>query len=92
MIHTHKLPLSPQLKQAFGNRALPLALFGGEDYELLFTAPARVIDKVIKESACPITVIGEITSDKSNKVTLLNSKGTVLHWERGGWDHFLSSR
>lgn len=91
LIHTDKLPLSPQLKQAFGKRALPLALFGGEDYELLFTAPARIIEKVIKESACTITVIGEVTPDKSGKVTLLDSKNAVLHWERGGWDHFLSS-
>lgn len=92
IVHTDKVPLSPQLKEAFGERALPLALFGGEDYELLFTAPEEIIERVQKESACPITIIGEITRNKQVKVTLLDKKGKELHWERGGWDHFLSGR
>jgi len=91
IINTDKLPISPRLKQVFGERALPLALFGGEDYELLFTAPATVMETVKKEITCPITVIGEITSGKPEKVTLMDGRGKALYWERGGWDHFLSS-
>ena len=35
-----------------------MALQGGEDYELLFTAPSDVVERAAAEIDVPITVIG----------------------------------
>ena len=61
-----------------------LAATGGEDYELLISAPEGVMDALAREVETPITVIGEVTD------------GDVI-FERGGepvegvsgWDHFV---
>lgn len=87
-IEVDRVPVQANVKANFGNRALELALSGGEDYELLFTAPAEVIDKVKTAADCPITVIGEITADKIGKVTLVDSTGTTFNLHKIGWEHF----
>ncbi len=65
-IHATALPLSSQLR-AFARRdkrePMEIALQGGEDYELLFTAPAkhhRNVLRVSEHTQVPITCIGEI--------------------------------
>ena len=63
-INVDLVPVSPAVKDCFGERALELALTGGEDYELLFTASPLVMNKVKKAMQCPVTVIGEITEGK----------------------------
>ena len=45
-IEVDRVPVQASVKANFGDRALELALSGGEDYELLFTASAEIIDKV----------------------------------------------
>lgn len=90
IVHTDRLPLSLQLKQAFGDRALSLCLFGGEDYELLFTAPRQVVEAAKQAIAGRITTIGEIVPGEPGKVVLLDRGGNILPWQRGGWDHFAS--
>ncbi|MBI4302855.1 MAG: thiamine-phosphate kinase [Chloroflexi bacterium] len=87
-IEVDRVPLHPAAKANFGDRAIELALSGGEDYELLFAAPAATIDKVKAAATCPITVVGEIVVDKTNKVTLVDEKGRPLSLQRAGWDHF----
>lgn len=42
--------------------ARELALFVGEDFELVFTAPADSLDDVTAECPVPITAVGEVTS------------------------------
>ena len=74
-INIDLVPVSPPVKECFGERALELALNGGEDYELLFTASPQVMNKVKKTIQCPVTVIGEITTNKTGKVTLIDSQG-----------------
>ena len=70
-----KLPLFP-------GATIGEALHGGEDYELLFTAPARaqVPDKF---EGLPLTRIGTVGAEKQVTVTW---KGKVL--EPLGFDHF----
>ena len=64
---------------------LALALHGGEDYELLFTAPARV--RVPRRIAgIPITPIGCITRER--QVVLMKSKGVGYELLPRGWEHF----
>ena len=88
IIHIEQLPIHPRLKAAFPEEYLGLALSGGEDYELLFTAPAKVVQKVQRAAACPITVIGEIVSGKPGQVTVLDTKGNSFPLDKKGWDHF----
>jgi thiamine-monophosphate kinase len=87
-INVDLVPISPAVITCFGERALELALTGGEDYELLFTASPQVMNRVKKTIKCPITVIGEIMADKAGKVTLINSQGKVIKFKKTGWDHF----
>ena len=87
-INVDLVPISPSVKTCFGERALELALTGGEDYELLFTASPQVINRVKKAIQCPITVVGEITTEKVGKVTLINTNGKEVTLRKKGRDHF----
>ena len=87
-IEVDRVPIQPAVKANFGDRALELALSGGEDYELLFTGSAEVIDKVRMAASCPTTVIGEIIADKPGEVTLVDSKGNPFKLAKAGWEHF----
>ncbi len=87
-IEIDRVPVQPAVKANFGDRALELALSGGEDYELLFTASAEVIDKVRAAASCPITVIGEITADRTGEISLVDGKGNLVNLPKAGWEHF----
>jgi thiamine-monophosphate kinase len=64
---------------------LQFALHGGEDYELLFTAPSgkRVPSRI---AGIPITPIGHIT--RRRKIFLMNRVGVGYELEPLGWEHF----
>ena len=85
------LPLHSLTIEAFQEEALDLALTGGEDYELLFTADTELIKQVEKETGCPVTVIGEVISGDSTTVTLLDRAGKPVSQKQKGWDHFSSA-
>ncbi|MFC2002358.1 thiamine-phosphate kinase [Chloroflexota bacterium] len=87
-LEIHRLPIAPEVKANFGENSLELALSGGEDYELLFTASAEAIDKIKGAASCPITIIGEVTDDKSGTINLVDSQGNPFRPAKGGWDHF----
>lgn len=91
-IETESLPLHPAVTANFGDRGLELALGGGEDYELLFTAPAGVIAQVRAAVSCPVTVIGEITAAETGEITLLNGRGNLVEPPEKGWEHFSPGR
>jgi thiamine-monophosphate kinase len=64
---------------------LQYALHGGEDYELLFTAPPnRRISRQI--AGTPITRIGQIT--RGRQITLQTLDGKSHPLPAGGWQHF----
>jgi len=65
--------------------SLELALHGGEDYELLFTAPRskRVPSRI---AGVPITMIGQITRPKT--MFLIGKSGTKSELIAQGWEHF----
>ncbi len=83
------VPIQPSVKTNFGDKSIRLALSGGEDYELLFTGRAEVVDSVKKTASCPVTVIGEITAGEV-EITLLDSQGNPFNLVEAGWDHFIS--
>jgi len=64
---------------------LDLALHGGEDYELLFTAPPgkRLPSRL---GGVPLTCIGKVT--RGRKILLRNPAGVVSELEPRGWEHF----
>jgi thiamine-monophosphate kinase len=73
------------LPVAGGKVGLTLALHGGDEYELLFTAgPERRIPKQI--AGVPVTRIGEILSGKYMRLATADGKTQPL--KPAGWEHF----
>ncbi len=64
---------------------LDLALHGGEDYELLFTAPPRT-HVPSRIAGVPISQIGRITREKS--LVLKDLDGIAQNLQPSGWEHF----
>ena len=87
-IEVERLPVHPAVKAGFYNRATELALSGGEDYELLFTAGAEKMDRIAAEAGLPITVIGEIVTGPPGDITLVDRDGKPHKPRQAGWEHF----
>lgn len=85
------LPISRQLKAlASGlNRAsLDFALYGGEDYQLVFTISEAGYQKLLKENIPGgVTVIGAVTGEKGC-VELETADGGIVKLEAKGYNHF----
>ena len=88
-VYVDRLPVHPAVKDNFGDKALELALSGGEDYELLFTARAEIMEKVTRAASCPVTLIGEVGSGKAGEVSLVDIKGITINLPKAGWEHFI---
>lgn len=83
------LPLDPLLAQIGmdADEALKLALDGGEDFELLFTAdPRRASRLPVEVGGVPVTRVGEVTGERG-KVRLVRG-GTSGLLKPGGFEHF----
>jgi len=68
---------------------LRLTLAGGDDYELVFTAPdnqRQAIADASLSSATPVTRIGKITT--SPELSLLGSNGQAMLNSYASFDHF----
>ena len=85
-LYSDRIPIHPAVVKSFGNEAIKLALTGGEDYELIFTAPQKIVNVIKRELACPVTVVGEIV--KSKGVEVLDEDGNEYSFNTAGWDHF----
>ena len=88
-IEASRLPADVHLRTAFPQEWAPLALTGGEDYELVFTADAETMDaakRELGEGSAGVTVIGEIEAGAG--VTVIDSDGGEVMLDSGGWDHF----
>jgi thiamine-monophosphate kinase len=68
---------------------LEFALHGGEDYELLFTAPRskRIPSRL---AGVPVTMIGHIT--RRPKISLMHESGGGYPLKPLGWEHFRKRR
>lgn len=92
LIHATSLPISDEVRRLaseVSKSALEWALHGGEDYELLFTAPPEhakeIVSLTTKVSGHPPSRIGTIIHD--DHVWLETDKGKDL-LEPGGYVHF----
>lgn len=82
-----RLPIHPSVKSAFAQESLWLALSGGEDYELLFTAGEEVIDRLKGAIQGSVTVIGEVVAEEPGLVRLLDEHGNAVEYKVSGWEH-----
>lgn len=90
-IKIEQVPVHPVVTANFPNHQ-ELALCGGEDYELLFTADEATVARAKQALNCPVTVIGDITEEKlPTRVTLVDGKGNIIPYKKGGWEHFKST-
>ena len=86
------LPLSAQFQSfAAGQQEMPwkLAISGGEDYELCFTAPAAhhaQILQLAKTAGLPVTVVGKMFS--SGQVQAYLPDGAIFKPSASGYTHF----
>jgi thiamine-monophosphate kinase len=89
-VEGERLPLSPSYRALQGERDWELALTGGEDYELLFTAvPTHqsTIAAIAQTLHCPITRIGRVTP-RSQGLQVRAADGSVYVPTQAGYDHF----
>jgi thiamine-monophosphate kinase len=86
------VPIHPAVRANFKSDCQQLALSGGEDYELLFTANSRIIDRVKQTITCPVTVIGEITKGTPGQLAVIDTAGKSIPWQQAGWEHFKSQK
>jgi len=88
-----RIPLSRSYRkwiQAFSNDPYQIALTGGEDYELLFTAPCQMeerISSLARSLKIPITRIGEILPKKEG-LHIIRKDGKDYAPSRLGFEHF----
>lgn len=83
------LPLHPLALKLGPEAALNAALNGGEDYELLFAAPAST--RMPRQLAgIPITRIGKFTRKhaEQSQMTLRTPSGIRTPLAQAGWEHF----
>jgi thiamine-monophosphate kinase len=83
------LPIHSLARKLDTNAALEAALHGGEDYELLFAAPASV-PMPLSLAGVTITRIGSLTRPRSGRplMTMIAPDGSRAELKPGGWEHF----
>ncbi len=82
------LPLDPALQGLPWGESLELALRGGDDYELAFTAPAcaRATIAALSIAGVPVSRVGQIEATPGLRVR--DQHGNVESIAVGGYDHF----
>jgi thiamine-monophosphate kinase len=96
IVEAHAVPLSSAARAAIGNdvRTLAAALTGGDDYELLFTAPQAALDRLnalSRSTGVPLTRIGEVKTPPAAsepRVLVLDAQRRPLEFVSEGWTHF----
>ncbi|MCB2009624.1 MAG: thiamine-phosphate kinase [Geminicoccaceae bacterium] len=84
VVETARVPLSTHASGLPG--ALEAALYGGDDYELLFTMPCDCLADLPVFEDVPVTRIGGIRAEPG--LRLLDSSGRPMPVGRSGWRHF----
>lgn len=91
-LYRDKVPYSQATAQVAGIASIdPVhwALYGGEDFELVFTVNPQNVNKVsdmLKEKGCSSVVVGKILPEKEGRFLLNQEKKTALKPE--GFNHF----
>jgi thiamine-monophosphate kinase len=99
IIEARSVPLSPAARAAIAcdPRRFATALTGGDDYEIILTAPPTAavrIAELSRSSGVPITPIGRMaptTEAAQPRVVVLDERGQPLAFAAEGWTHFGAS-
>ena len=82
-IYCGKLPIPEEVKRIYPDSNIDLAVYGGEDYELIFTGLEEIVGKL----SFPYTVIGKIT-DKEG-IRIFDENGDDFSFVKAkAWKHF----
>jgi thiamine-monophosphate kinase len=87
-IHSERIPVSPALMKLSSELTMPVlhyALSGGEDYELLFTVPPGMLNK-LQSLHIPVTEIGVVKRRKA--LMLVDNAGRKNTLQATGYEHF----
>lgn len=90
-IRAESIPLAAGVREAaafLGEDPVDFALHGGEDYELVLTAPAEAVSGIlnaVEKTGVILTEIGEIISERS---LLISEGGKESRLEAAGYSHF----
>jgi thiamine-monophosphate kinase len=85
-IYSNKIPIDQEtlrLAEEFRMDPLIAALNGGEDYELLFTVPLEMFDKI--KLIPSVKIIGHISAPESGKL-LVSEEGSEIDLTAQGWE------
>jgi thiamine-monophosphate kinase len=91
-IYRERIPISSECKKIskfYKKDPLEFALYGGEDYELLFTIPHKnmnILQELATENNLEISIIGEITENEDIKI--IDSKGKEKLILDKSYNHF----
>jgi thiamine-monophosphate kinase len=85
-VREDRVPVDANLQKVLPEEALQLALNGGEEYELLFTGPPAILQRVTAELPHS-AIIGEVTAEEPGQVLVLDSTGDQVQVTASGWDH-----
>jgi len=96
VVEAPRVPLSAAARAALAVRPERIAdvLTGGDDYEIVFTAPPAATKELTELSQAldvPIVAIGRMQAPSTgtrDRVTVLDHTGKPLALHRGGWAHF----
>ena len=87
-INAHQLPIVSALQDTFPQSYQHLALTGGEDYVLLFTAEPQTMELVLPQLSGNPAIIGQICAGEPGRVQVLDHAGKDITPVTGGWDHY----
>jgi len=94
VIDAQRIPTSPALRhlaEQIGIPAWALALRGGEDYELCFTAPAAHAEDLAvaiqTATGTPVSIVGRILPPEEGR-NLVRPDGHQIPLTAEGWRHF----
>ncbi len=92
-VDAERLPVHPEnrrLSKVCRNHEWHFSLFGGEDYELLFTVPAAhaeaLAQQITSETGTPVSIIGEVLAENEGRQLVLPD-GRIVTLEPKAWDH-----
>jgi len=96
VIEAPQVPLSTAARAVLATHSghITTVLTGGDDYEILFTAPPAALSELTELSQTldvPITAIGRMESlsaGRKTPITVLDESGEPLVFDRRGWTHF----
>ena len=94
-LDARRVPVAASVRALFPEEWLEFALRGGEDYELLFTAPRDAwdrLEKAVAEAGGSVTAIGSIfpVGEHGPAIHLVDLNGARREISPGAFDHFLA--